>query len=63
MHLILGNSYYDLYRIRVLYGVIINNSVLILHGFIKKSQKTPLHELRLALVRFDEWKSRNVISK
>lgn len=45
-------------NIRVLYAVVENESVLVLHGFIKKKQKTPQKELSLALSRYYEWKKR-----
>ena len=44
-------------NIRVLYAVPQQNLVLILHGFIKKSQKTPLKEIHVALTRYEQWKN------
>ncbi|MDO8658015.1 MAG: type II toxin-antitoxin system RelE/ParE family toxin [Candidatus Levybacteria bacterium] len=44
-------------NIRVFYGLISKNGVLILHGFIKKKQKTPEKEIDLALKRYSEWQS------
>jgi len=44
--------------VRIIYVVPMQQSVLILHAFIKKSQKTPLKELRIALKRYEEWRSR-----
>lgn len=32
-------------------------SIIILHAFLKKSQKTPPKELAVAFKRFDQWKS------
>lgn len=46
-------------NIRTLYAVVQNNSVLILSGFIKKSQKTPPNEISIALSRLKEWMQRN----
>ena len=34
------------------------NDMVLLHGFIKKSQKTPQKDLKLAQKRKDQWKSR-----
>ena len=34
------------------------NDMILLHGFIKKSQKTPRKDLKLARKREDAWKSR-----
>lgn len=45
--------------IRVVYAVVVADRILILHGFIKKSQKTPAREISLALIRFNDWKSRH----
>lgn len=45
--------------IRIFFAVIVKNTVLILHGFIKKSQKTPSREINLALKRLSDWKSRH----
>ena len=44
-------------NLRVLYAVPLQNTVLLLHGFIKKNQKTPAKELQTALVRYDQWKN------
>lgn len=42
-------------NIRVLYVVPQTNFVLVLHGFIKKSQKTSPRELQTALNRLKDW--------
>jgi len=42
-------------NIRVIYVVPTKNTVLVLHGFIKKKQKTPSKELNLALSRHYDW--------
>lgn len=47
-------------NIRVIYSVVLKNSILILHGFIKKTQKTPPRELDTALNRLKDWKVRNI---
>ena len=44
-------------NIRILYVVPEADSVLILHGFIKKSQKTPPKEIQTALKRYTDWQS------
>ncbi|MBI2430971.1 MAG: type II toxin-antitoxin system RelE/ParE family toxin [Candidatus Levybacteria bacterium] len=43
-------------NIRVLYVIHIQQEVLVLHGFIKKKQKTPKKEFGIALKRYEEWK-------
>ena len=45
--------------IRVIYAIITRDSVLILHGFIKKTQKTPVKEMETTLNRLKDWKIRN----
>lgn len=45
-------------NIRVIYAIPIRNIVLLLHGFIKKSQKTPHKELNKALERLKEYQNR-----
>ena len=46
-------------NIRAFYAVVHNNSIIILHGFIKKTQKTPPREISLALSRVKEWLQNN----
>lgn len=46
-------------NIRVFYAVVTQDSVLILHGFIKKTQKTPAKELETTFNRLKDWKIRN----
>lgn len=46
-------------NIRTIYAIMHNNSILIVNGFIKKSQKTPTKEIDLSLARFKEWVQRN----
>lgn len=43
-------------NIRVLYATIEEDTIVILHGFIKKKQKTPERELRTAISRLHLWK-------
>lgn len=49
--------------IRMLYVIIQKNTVLVLHGFIKKAQKTTSKEITIALNRYQEWISRKGIDK
>ncbi|MDZ7587068.1 MAG: type II toxin-antitoxin system RelE/ParE family toxin [Patescibacteria group bacterium] len=44
--------------LRLLYVIPRKNLVLILHGFIKKTAKTPKKELKTALNRYQEWLDR-----
>lgn len=41
---------------RVIYSTLKNNTIIILHGFIKKSQKTPKSDLEIAKYRFKRYK-------
>ena len=41
---------------RVFYGVVLAKEIVILHSFIKKTQKIPLRELTLAKKRYKEIK-------
>lgn len=43
-------------NIRIIYVLPVSNQVLVLHGFIKKKQKTPLKELEIASSRYKSWK-------
>jgi phage-related protein len=45
--------------VRVIYAIVIVNRVLILHGFLKKSQKTPNKEINLAIRRLNDWTNRH----
>lgn len=45
--------------IRILYAIVLKGDVLIILGFIKKSQKTPQKHIKTALIRLEEWKRRN----
>jgi len=42
-------------NIRIFYVAPERNAVLILHGFMKKKQKTPRKEIKLALQRYYRW--------
>jgi len=41
---------------RVMYCLMIQREILVLHVFVKKTQKTPLKELRIARQRMKEFK-------
>ncbi len=43
-------------NIRVIYIVPTDLQVLVLHGFIKKTQKTPLKEIKMASERYNDWR-------
>lgn len=45
-------------NIRIFYVAVIERKFLMLHGFLKKTQKTPRKEIRIALDRLLEYKSR-----
>lgn len=43
-------------NLRVIYITPFENEVLILHGFNKKTQKTPIAEIQIAIKRLQDWK-------
>ena len=43
-------------NLRVVYISQVKDEVIVLHGFIKKSQKTPDKEIDIAFKRFQNWK-------
>lgn len=45
-------------NIRILYVVIHKDSILLLHGFVKKTQKTPNKEIDTALKRLREYRTK-----
>lgn len=47
-------------NIRVIYAIPIQNIVLLLHGFVKKSQKTPQKEIGKSLERLKEYQNRTL---
>ncbi|MBU1031882.1 type II toxin-antitoxin system RelE/ParE family toxin [Patescibacteria group bacterium] len=49
-------------NIRILYVCPLKEMVIVLHGFVKKKQKTPAQEIGIALQRYKEWSSRVVKS-
>lgn len=50
-------------NIRTIYAIPGEKIVLILHGFIKKKQKTPLKHIEIALKRYKDWKERITLDK
>ena len=42
-------------NIRILYITLQERAVLVVHGFIKKKQKTPTKEVKIAMRRVQEW--------
>ncbi len=48
--------------VRILYIAMKEKTFLLLHGFIKKKQKTPKQELTIATKRFDEYRTRKKAS-
>lgn len=42
-------------NMRVFYASVFKDSILLLHGFIKKSQTTPGKEIKIALDRLNKW--------
>lgn len=42
-------------NIRIFYASFLSDSILLLHGFIKKSQQTPRKEIETALNRLTDW--------
>ncbi len=47
-------------NLRVLYVMLVKDTVLVVHGFIKKKQKTPMKEISIALNRLADWKNRTL---
>jgi len=45
-------------NIRTIYAVYTKNSIVLLHAFIKKKQKTPLRDIGTAMKRYEDWKRR-----
>lgn len=44
-------------NLRVLYVVMNGNDILLIHGFVKKVQKTPQREINIAMKRLQEWQA------
>jgi len=45
-------------NIRIIYIIKTKKSLLLLHGFIKKSQRAPKREIKTALERYNDFKER-----
>ena len=50
-------------NIRVFYVMPTGHTVLVLHGFIKKKQKTPLKEIAIAIGRLADWEKAKPLDK
>ena len=48
---------------RILYFFYYNGTIVVTNGFVKKTQKTPKSELRIAKERRDDWISRQIHSE
>lgn len=46
-------------NIRFFYIAVLNQTFLLLHGFVKKQQKTPTKEIEVAINRLGEYQSRS----
>lgn len=46
-------------NIRIIYVVPMKETILLLHGFVKKTQRTSPRDIRIALGRYYEWKKRD----
>ncbi len=42
-------------NLRVFYATVVKDSIVVLHGFTKKSQKTPQKDIDIALNRLNDW--------
>jgi phage-related protein len=47
-------------NLRIIYISVQNNHVLLLHGFIKKTQKTFPKDIQAAIIRYKDWVKRGV---
>lgn len=45
-------------NIRVIYVTLQEDSILLVHGFLKKKQKTPIREIEIAINRMQNWLKR-----
>lgn len=43
-------------NIRIIYVIVVENLILLLNGFFKKSQKTPSKEINICYQRYEEFK-------
>lgn len=49
--------------IRIIYAILIENTVLILHGFMKKTKRTPEGEIHLAEKRYEDFLKRTTLKR
>lgn len=47
---------------RIFYFIWQSDTIVLLHGFVKKTQKTPPHEIEVAYKRMKDYKDRNSYS-
>lgn len=47
-------------NIRVVYAILFADRIILLHGFLKKKQKTPVKDIQISLERLKDWKARNL---
>jgi phage-related protein len=45
-------------NLRIIYVSVQNDHVLLLHGFIKKTQKTSPRDIQTAILRYNDWVKR-----
>lgn len=45
-------------NLRILYVSWRKENILVLHGFLKKKQKTPSREIKIALERLNQWEAK-----
>lgn len=45
-------------NIRIIYAIELEKTILLLHGFFKKRQKTPKKEIKICYKRYQEFKER-----
>lgn len=50
-------------NIRIFYVSMSSENILLLHGFIKKTQKTPMREINITLERLADWQARHPFDK
>lgn len=43
-------------NVRIIYLVAYQNAIVLLHGFIKKTQKTSRKDISISMNRFNQWK-------
>jgi phage-related protein len=61
---VIGTKFWELRilnpeNVRIFYIAIVNKQFLLLHGFIKKKQKTDRREIKIAIERLNDYLDRN----